>query len=96
MDYLQEYNLTKEDIEEIKNNIDEKDILEYDVHEENITKILDYFVKRNVNIKPLLSKKSYLFYTRVDKLIEILDNIGDNDLLKINDNVDIIDEIIKS
>ena len=94
MDYLKQYNLTDNDINEIINNLDEKDLLEYDVHEENITKILDYLVKRNINIKPLLMNKSYLFYADADKIISVLDSIEDKDLIKINDDINVIDEIL--
>lgn len=94
MDYLKKYNLTNDDIEEIKSNIDENDILEYDVHEENITKILDYFVKRNICIKPLLIKKAYIFYTNPGVLIEKLDNISDKELQEINDDIDLIDDMV--
>ncbi len=94
MDYLEEYKLTKDDINEIINNIDEQDRIEYDVHEENITKILDYLVSKNINIKPLLMKKSYLFYTNADKLIEILNGINEKELLEVNNDIDIIDDLI--
>jgi len=94
MDYLKKYNLSEEDINEIINSIDEMDRLEYDVQEENIERILDYLVKKNINIKELLKKKSYLFYTNASVIIEKLNNIDEKELLKINENVDLIDDMI--
>lgn len=94
MDYLKKYNLNDEDINEIINNIDENDRLEYDVHEEKICKILDYLTKREINIKNLLINKSYLFYTEPKVLIDKLNSIPNDELLKVNEDVDLIDELI--
>ena len=57
MDYLEKYNLSKEDIEEIINSIDEVDRIEYEIHEENICKILDYLKEKDFDIKKLLINK---------------------------------------
>ncbi len=94
MDYLKNYNLSNEDIDEIINNIDENDKIEYDVHEENMCKILDYLTKREINIKPLLINKSYLFYTQSKVLIDKLNSISNDKLIKVNDDVDLIDELV--
>ncbi len=94
MDYLKKYNLSNEDINEIINNIDENDKIEYDVHEENMCKILEYLTKRGLNIKPLLINKSYLFYTQSKVLIDKLNSISNDKLLLINDDVDLIDELV--
>ncbi len=94
MDYLKNYNLSSEDINEIINNIDENDKIEYDVHEENMCKILDYLTKRGINIKPLLINKSYLFYTKSKILIDKLNSIPNDRLLQINDDVDLIDDLV--
>ena len=94
MDYLEKYNLSKEDIEEIINSIDEVDRIEYEIHEENICKILDYLKEKDFDIKKLLINKSYVFYTKFDLLIDKLNNIPEERISKINGDVDKIDEYL--
>ena len=94
MDYLEKYNLSKEDIEEIINSIDEVDRIEYEIHEENICKILDYLKEKDFDIKKLLINKSYMFYTKFDLLIDKLNNIPEEIISKINGDVDKIDEYL--
>ncbi len=94
MDYLKEYHLNEDDINEIKNSIDERDILEYSVHEENIRKILDYLTSKKLNIKELLKNKSYLFYTDSSVLINKFNSIEEDKLKELNDNIDILDELL--
>lgn len=94
MDYLEKYNLSKEDIEEIINSIDEVDRIEYEIHEENICKILDYLKEKDFDIKKLLINKSYMFYTKFDLLIDKLNNIPEERISKINGDVDKIDEYL--
>ena len=94
MDYLNKYNLNNDDINEIISSISEQDIIEYDVHEENVSKILDYLTKRNLNIKQLLIKKSYLFYTDAKVLIDKLNGISNEKLMDINNDVDLIDDLV--
>lgn len=94
MDYLEKYNLSKDDIEEIINSIDEVDRIEYEIHEENICKILDYLKEKDFDIKKLLINKSYMFYTKFDLLIDKLNNIPEERISKINGDVDKIDEYL--
>lgn len=94
MDYLEKYNLSKEDIEEIINSIDEVDRIEYEIHEENICKILDYLKEKDFDIKKLLINKSHMFYTKFDLLIDKLNNIPEERISKINGDVDKIDEYL--
>lgn len=94
MDYLEKYNLSKENIEEIINSIDEVDRIEYEIHEENICKILDYLKEKDFDIKKLLINKSYMFYTKFDLLIDKLNNIPEERISKINGDVDKIDEYL--
>lgn len=91
MDYLKNYNLSDQDINEIINNIDENDIIEYDIHEENISKILDYLYKNGFDIKNLLIKKSYLFYTDAKVLIN---KIKELDTLELKNNIDLFDDLV--
>ena len=94
MDYLEKYNLSKDDIEEIINSIDEVDRIEYEIHEENICKILDYLKEKDFDIKKLLINKSYMVYTKFDLLIDKLNNIPEERISKINGDVDKIDEYL--
>ncbi len=94
MDYLKEYHLNEDDINEIKNSIDERDILEYSVHEEHIRKLLDYLTSKKLNIKELLKNKSYLFYTDASVLINKFNSIEEDKLKELNDNIDILDELL--
>lgn len=95
MDYLSKYNLSDKDINEIIDCISEKDLVEYQIRKDDIVKILDYFINRKVNnIKELLKYKSYIFYNNYELVKNKLDTINDEDFIKINDDVDIIDELI--
>ena len=94
MEYLEKYNLSKNDINEIINKIDSMDRLEYELHEGNISKILDYLVERKFDIKNLLIYKSFMFYTPSDKLIEKLRLIKDEEIPMINEDIDLIEDYI--
>ena len=94
MDYLKEYNLSETDIEEIVNNIDEMDRMEYEIHEENICKILDYLKEKDFDIKKLLMYKSYMFYTKYEVLVDKLNTIPEDKISKINGNIDKIDDYL--
>ena len=71
MNYLEKYGLSKEDIDEIIEHIDQNDYLEFNLKEDKICSIIDYLVSIGVtNIKELIMYKSYIFY----ELLEVIKN----------------------
>lgn len=74
MDYLRRYNLSSKDIEDIKNKLDEQDILEIEANEERVNAIIQYFYSRGIkNIKDIFMCKPSIFYDSVESIKERLD-----------------------
>ena len=94
MEYLAKYNLSKEDINDIKNSIDDMDFIEYELHERNMCKILDYLKSKQFDIKPLLLYKSFMFYTDAEILIDKLKNIPEENIPIINADIDLIEDYL--
>ena len=63
MDYLSNYGLTKDDLEDLENNLDVSDYQEFLFKEEKIIPILDYLRDIGLtNIKEIILYKPNLFY----------------------------------
>lgn len=78
MQYLAKYNLTEEDIHEIKNMISDDDYLEYTTSQDNITKILDFFVAKGLkNIKDFLEYRPEIFYNHYQDVIDKINSRED-------------------
>lgn len=93
MDYIKEYGLTSDDINEILGFISEEDKANYYVNEMEVRKILDYFKEIGIiNIKDILKYKTNIFYQRVE---DIKEDIKDNQILieLINEDVMNFDRI---
>lgn len=74
MDFLIEYGLTKEDIENLEINLENDDINFICMHKEEIIKIIEYLISKGLNkedILELLIYKTELFYETKDKVKEI-------------------------
>lgn len=85
MNYLEEFNLNIDDINDILRNIDEQDKLEFIYNEEKIKRIIRYFKLKNINnIKDLIINKTYIFYEDYDKLKSIIDKLSKEEINIIN------------
>lgn len=74
MDFLKEYGLTDEDIENLEINLENDDINFICMHEEEIKEIIEYLISKGFNkddIIELLIYKTELFYETKDKVKEI-------------------------
>ncbi len=74
MDFLKEYGLTNEDVENLEINLENDDINFICMHEEEIKEIIEYLISKGLNkddIIELLIYKTELFYETKDKVKEI-------------------------
>ncbi len=74
MDFLKEYGLTNEDVENLEINLENDDINFICMHEEEMKEIIEYFISKGLNkddIIELLIYKTELFYETKDKVKEI-------------------------
>lgn len=85
MNYLENFNLTLDDINDIKRSIDDQDRLEFDYNEDKIKKIIKYFVSKKItNIKDIIINKTYIFYEDYDKIKSVLDKLTKDQIDLIN------------
>lgn len=85
MNYLEGFNLSLDDINDILRNIDEQDRLEFDYNEDKIKKIIKYFLSKKItNIKDIIINKTYIFYEDYDKIKSILDKLTKEQIDLIN------------
>lgn len=74
MDFLKEYGLTNEDVENLEINLENDDINFICMHEEEIKEIIEYIISKGLNkddIMELLIYKTEIFYETKDKVKEI-------------------------
>ena len=74
MNFLKEYGLTNEDVENLEINLENDDINFICMHEEEIKEIIEYLISKGLNkddIIELLIYKTELFYETKDKVKEI-------------------------
>ena len=87
MNYLEGFNLSLDDINDILRNIDEQDKLEFDYNEDKIKKIIKYFLSKKItNIKDIIINKTYIFYEDYDKIKSILDKLTKEQIDLINND----------
>lgn len=92
MEYLEEFNLTIEDINDIKSNFTEDDYSEFVLYEDKIKEILNYLINKGIyNIKNLIMYKPNLFYEDIDFIKSKLDNLNPNSINKINLDINELD-----
>ena len=91
MNYLERYGLSEKDINDLINQIDEHDYLQYTLNEDDICNIVDYLLSIGIiNIKDLLMYKSYIFY---DSLEVIKKKLVKEIVPFINEDIDYLDKI---
>lgn len=75
MDYFKKYGLNDEEIDDIKNYIDNDDVNNYYVNELDVIEILDYLISIGIdNIKDILKYKANIFYEKLDNIKKSFDN----------------------
>ena len=85
MNYLEGFNLSLDDINDILRNIDEQDKWEFDYNEDKNKKIIKYFLSKKItNIKDIIINKTYIFYEDYDKIKSILDKLTKEQIDLIN------------
>lgn len=78
MDYFKKYGLNDEEINDIKNYIDNDDANNYYVNELDVIEILDYLISIGIdNIKDILKYKANIFYEKLDNIKKSFDNRKD-------------------
>ena len=75
MNYIKNYGLTDEDINEIEEYLSDEDINNYYVSELRVAEILDYLKSLGIkNIKDILMYKSNIFYESVNTIKKNIPN----------------------
>lgn len=89
MEYLKQFNLETEDINDICNAIDDMDISELAMHEERVRAILNYFVSIGLkDLKTILLTHPNLFYEDVDYIRHAFEQYGVDKAVKlINEDI---------
>ena len=71
MNYLKQFGFSNADIEDIEEQIDDIDYLEYTLKKEKVCDIIKYLKSIGItNIKDLLIVKGYLFYEPLEDIKE--------------------------
>ena len=95
MNYLEQFNFTKQDIDEVLSSIDRIDLVELDVHEDRVCDILNYFKSLHLgNLKDLLKYKTYIFYMPLDYIKRKFTGVNVEKILSINEDIDVIDQLL--
>ena len=82
MDYLEKYNLKKEDITKIRKRFNKDIVNKFEVMEDNVCKVLDYLTSLNIkNIKNLILNRPDICFMDVDILKEKISKF-DSQLIK--------------
>lgn len=89
MEYLEKYNLTNEDIENIISNIDEQDILEIEYNQKRVEEIIEYLLSIGIkDIKTILMYKTNIFYDDIDSIKRRVEEYNGIDLIElINEDI---------
>ncbi len=82
MDYLEKYNLKKEDITKIRKRFNKDIVNKFEVMEDNVCQVLDYLTSLNIkNIKNLILNRPDICFMDVDILKEKISKF-DSQLIK--------------
>ena len=97
MDFLLKYNLTNEDIEEIKNRNDEAIIKNVVLNKDNVIKVIDYLLEVGVNesvIKDLFIEQIGMFFRTKEEIADVFDEYEIDSIIKsLNYDVNTVDLI---
>ncbi len=82
MDYLEKYNLKKEDITKIRKRFNKDIVNKFEVMEDNVCQVLDYLTSLNIkNIKNLILNRPDICFMDADILKEKISKF-DSQLIK--------------
>lgn len=89
MEYLKQFNLTDEDIDDICNTIDDMDINELIMHESRVMAIINYFNSIGLHdLKSILIVRPNLFYEDVEYIKSGFEKYGVEQAVSlINENI---------
>lgn len=89
MEYLKQFNLTNEDIDDIFNAIDDMDINELIMHESRVIAIIKYFNSIGLyDLKSILIARPNLFYEEVEYIKNGFEKYGVEQAVSlINENI---------
>ncbi len=92
MKYLLNYNLSEEDLETLKEELTERDILELSTNQERVEEILNHFLSVGIhNLKEILLYKVDLFYDNPNTIMHFLATCSKDTIDKINEDVQNLD-----
>lgn len=97
MEFLKDYGLTNDDIEEIKNNNQEGIIKNIEINSENVMKVIDYLKEIGVSIDVIKEMFIYqigMFFRTKDEIQGVFDEYEMDSILKsMNYDVNTVDMI---
>ena len=97
MDFLQKYNLTDEDIEEITRRNGESIVKNIILNKDNVIKVIDYLLEVGVNdsvIKDLFVEQIGMFFRTKEEIADVFDEYEIDSIIKsLNYDVNTVDLI---
>ena len=97
MEFLLEYNLTNEDIEEIVNQNDEAIIRNVILNKEKVCEVIDYLTKVGIEtkvIKDLFTEQIGMFFRTKEEISDVFDEYEIDSIIKsLNYDVNTVDLI---
>ena len=97
MDFLQKYNLTDEDIEEITKRNGESIVKNIILNKDNVIKVIDYLLEVGVNdsvIKDLFVEQIGMFFRTKEEIADVFDEYEIDSIIKsLNYDVNTVDLI---
>ena len=97
MEFLLEYDLTKEDIDEINNRNDEAIIKNIILNQKNVKEVIDYLLEVGINkevIKDLFVEQIGMFFRTKEEIADVFDEYEMDSIIKsLNYDVNTVDLI---
>lgn len=88
MEYLKEYDFTDDDINDLKEILDDNDINEIVLDEALIRNILDYLKSLGIkNVKEVLFNKPYIIYSSINAIDRAINNYDGDIINLINEDI---------
>ena len=97
MEFLLEYGLTKEDLDEINNRNDEAIIKNVILNQKNVKEVIDYLLEVGINkevIKDLFVEQIGMFFRTKEEIADVFDEYEMDSIIKsLNYDVNTVDLI---
>ncbi len=87
MDYLKKFNLTDNDLLELKEQIDDMDKIFISMHKDKVNNIIELLKTKKLNIKDILLYRFDIFYEEEERIKKILDNVDEKTLNEIREDI---------